>query len=106
MLPDALYARTLTWDDAQALAGESFELIADEAHPVATQMTVASVDLRSSADPLQFSIVFHGPPQPVLEQKTYRFRHARLGEYAIFITAIAHNPTATEYEACFTSRVR
>lgn len=104
MLPDALYARTLTWDDAQALSGESFELIADEAHPVGTPMTIASVDLRSAGDPLQFSIVFRGPPEPVLEQKTYRLRHARLGEYAIFITPIAHNPTATEYEACFTWR--
>jgi Domain of unknown function (DUF6916) len=104
MLPDELYSRRLTWDDAQHLAGEPVELIADEAKPVATLMTVASVEIRSAGDPFQFAIVFHGPPGTVLEQRTYRFRHRRLGEYAIFITAIAHNPTATEYEACFTSR--
>jgi hypothetical protein len=43
MLPDELYSRRLTWDDAQHLAGEPVELIADEAKPVATLMTVASV---------------------------------------------------------------
>ena len=104
MIPDELYARRLTWDDAQHLAGEPFELIADEAHPVATPVTVASVEIRSEGSPFQFSILFRGPPGAVLEQRTYRFRHRRLGEYAIFITPVAHNPTATEYEACFTSR--
>jgi hypothetical protein len=67
-------------------------------------MTVANVEIRSQGDPFQFAIIFRGPPGAVLEQRTYRFRHRRLGEYAIFITAIAHNSTATEYEACFTSR--
>ena len=104
MLPDALYSRRLTWEDAQTLAGESFEVISDETHTVGTHMTVASVDLRSDGDPLQFALIFRGPPDPVLEQRTYRFRHRRLGEYAIFITPVAHNPTATEYEACFTFR--
>src|SRR5258708_13395251 len=37
------------------------------------------------------SLVFRGPRQPQLSQRTYRVRHAQLGDYAIFITPIAQS---------------
>ena len=95
-------ARRLSWDEARGLAGESFEVIAGEANSHGTVVQVASVAERASAPAMvQFALVFRGPREPLLAQDTYRFRHARLGDFAFFITPIAQSADATDYEACF-----
>ncbi len=106
MLSEELLSRCLRWDDARGLAGESLELVPDEARPERVTMQVARVDLRA-ADPhmIQFSMVLLGPVEPVIAQRTYRLCHARLGEYALLVTPIARGAQGTQYEACISHAV-
>jgi hypothetical protein len=48
-----------------------------------------------------FSVLFRGPPEPVLPQATYQLGHAALGEHWIFIVPIARSERGTDYEAIF-----
>jgi hypothetical protein len=55
-----------------------------------------------------FSVVFHGPLEPVLPQGTYRLEHEQFGTLELFIVPIGPNevapgqaPTAMRYEAVF-----
>lgn len=102
MIDDALLSRPLPWEDAQTLPDESIDFFPDEASPAAVALRVVGVKAREgSGEQRQFSILFRGPPDPVFAQGTYRFRHARLGDYAIFITPVGKSPAGTDYEACF-----
>ena len=102
MLDPALLSRQLDLATARALGGESFEV--SDANPDAPLATLTVEGLREGpASPamVQFALSFRGPPEPFLPQATYRFRNARLGDYAIFITALGRTAQGYEYEACF-----
>jgi hypothetical protein len=102
MLEDELLQRRFTWEDAKDLGGESFDVFSDEVTNDAIALTVLSATNRHSAPHMvQFSMELRGPASPRLPQGMYRFRHARLGEYAFLITAISASADATEYQACF-----
>ena len=49
----------------------------------------------------QFSIVFHGPLEPVLPQRIYRLEHEELGGAELFIVPIGPEGGAMQYEAVF-----
>ncbi|HMC31423.1 MAG TPA: hypothetical protein VKL99_11360 [Candidatus Angelobacter sp.] len=48
-----------------------------------------------------FSLQFLGPFTPRLEQKIYRLEHEKLGDFEIFLTAIAADQQGTMYESVF-----
>jgi hypothetical protein len=56
-----------------------------------------------------FSVVFHGPLEPVMPQGTYHLEHEQFGALELFIVPIGPNepsapaeaPTAMRYEAVF-----
>jgi hypothetical protein len=48
-----------------------------------------------------FSLVFRGPPEPVLPQRIYRFEHHELGAFDLFIVPIGPDETGMQYEAVF-----
>jgi hypothetical protein len=48
-----------------------------------------------------FSLVFYGPPHPVLPQRIHRFEHATLGSFDLFIVPIGPLGDAMQYEAVF-----
>lgn len=56
-----------------------------------------------------FSVLFHGPIEPVLPQRVYRLEHDQLGPLELFIVPVGPNepsapgarPTAMRYEAVF-----
>lgn len=49
----------------------------------------------------QFSLILRGPLQPALEQGTYTFTHAQLGELTIFIVPIGRDAAGMSYQAVF-----
>ncbi len=53
----------------------------------------------SGRDP--FSIVFRGPLEPVLPQRTYRFEHDTHGVFDLFIVPIGPDESGMQYEAVF-----
>jgi hypothetical protein len=103
MIDQAILARRLEWSDARAFESARIELFLDDA-PGTPALPLAVVSVTQRAAPRgasQFSIVFRGPREPLLSQRTYRIRHATLGEFAFFITPIAQAGDKTDYEACF-----
>lgn len=96
-----LMARRLEWADAQALAGEALAIFPEEGGaPVA--FTVVSVKEHHRAPHmLQFAVSLRGPAKPIYAQHTYRVRHARLGDYAFFISPLGASESGVDYEACF-----
>lgn len=49
-----------------------------------------------------FRLEFSGPSDSLLEQRTYRMQHPRLGTIEIFIVPIARDDKRATYEAVFT----
>lgn len=57
---------------------------------------------------IPFSVVFHGPLEPVMPQGSYRVEHEHFGSVELFLVPIGpnevppgENPTAMRYEAVF-----
>lgn len=48
-----------------------------------------------------FSLIFHGPIQPVLSQAIYPILHTQLGRLEIFIVPIGPQDGQMQYEAIF-----
>lgn len=103
MLEPALYARQLTWVDAQRFVGQQILAIAPTAAgPVDVKLEVSSVAESPAAPGVhQFAICFEGPADSFLAQGTYQLRHSELGDFAVFMTPIARLPAGFAYEACF-----
>lgn len=80
------------------LIGETFAIFADDASPVEVELISADA---YKEDASQFSIVFRGPPEPVLPQSTYRIQHPKLGRRDLFIVPIGPDQMGMRYEAVF-----
>jgi hypothetical protein len=48
-----------------------------------------------------FSIVFRGPQNPLLPQRTYRVEHENLGAFELFLVPIGPDGEGMRYEAVF-----
>ena len=46
-----------------------------------------------------FSLLFHGPPTPLLPQRMYRFEHDQIGQFDLFIVPIGRDSAAIHYQA-------
>jgi hypothetical protein len=49
----------------------------------------------------QFSLFFHGPREPLLEQRIYRLAHEKLGELDLFLVPVGVEPEGALYECAF-----
>ena len=69
------------------------------------QATLEEVTARTSPKEYeQFSALFRGPVEPLLEQGTYLFRHADLGEFPLFMVPVACNASGALYEVCISQK--
>jgi hypothetical protein len=48
-----------------------------------------------------FALLFRGPAEPILEQRTYEFEHPELETLAIFIVPVGRDDAGIRYEAIF-----
>lgn len=48
-----------------------------------------------------FSLFFHGPSDPFLQQGIRKLKHAKLGELEIFLVPVARDKDGYQYEAVF-----
>ena len=54
----------------------------------------------------QFSVLFTGPEEPLLEQGRHRFKHSFMGLFELFIVPISSDKSGTCYEAVFSRKQR
>jgi hypothetical protein len=106
---------TLTAEDFQGKHGTRFRLSGESAEggsPASFEAELAEVNEHPAAAGTfraPFSLVFHGPLEPVMPQGTYRVEHEHFGTVALFIVPVGPNasaesgeaPTAMRYEAVF-----
>ena len=82
--------------------GDGFRLEFADHPPVdLTLVEAAPGPWQPAEGPTAFRLEFSGPPDPVLEQRTYRMTHDGLGNLDIFIVPIARTDEKTTYEAIF-----
>jgi hypothetical protein len=93
----------LTKESFEPRKGEVFRLSDEEAGEIDLRLAaVASTGLRGRAGREQFSLHFHGPPDPVLPQRIYHLENPEMGDLAIFLVPIHCDEDGAVYEAVFT----
>jgi hypothetical protein len=90
----------LTLATFEPLVGEPFTLDAGSERLALVLDTATALAARPGGrDP--FSLVFRGPPEPLLAQAIHPLDHAALGRLEIFIVPIGRDATGVSYEAIF-----
>jgi hypothetical protein len=97
----------LTFDLFEGRVGETFEVNVTEEQVVPLELAEA-IESTEAGGPgpdgqerLQFSLVFTGPGETVLQQGTYRVSHADLGELELFLVPLGPKSGGMQYEAAF-----
>lgn len=84
--------------------GDRFRIGIDGEGPLEVELIEAKGLSRVGASPGRresFSLLFLGPPHPLLPQRMYAFEHDVLGRLEIFIVPIARDDRGVSYEAIF-----
>jgi hypothetical protein len=85
--------------------GEAFRLLRDDGPTLDLELASVTPGLAPPDDAgrgrTPFSIVFRGPLEPVLPQRTYVFEHDELGSFELFIVPIGPDGAGMQYEAVF-----
>jgi uncharacterized protein DUF6916 len=86
---------------------ETFEVRGDSVAAVTLTLAETSVsDAPGGTGPdgterRQFSLLFRGPADPILPQRTHRLEHADLGALDIFLVPLGPDSEGMRYEAVF-----
>jgi hypothetical protein len=93
-----------TIETFRPLVGESFRVENDSDSLELELVAADELGERGGAPSgrVPFSLVFRGPPEPVLPQRIYRFEHDGMGAFEIFIVPIGRDADGIRYEAIFT----
>lgn len=92
----------LTLHDFTALQGERFELRCGDGGPWAAELLSAQRSGgQAYAGREPFTLLFRGPPAPVLPQRTYRVSCAARPAMDIFLVPVGAAADGVRYEAVF-----
>jgi len=78
-----------------------FGLTAQQFVPLVLVEARARRSPTGSAGGESFSLLFHGPAEPPLVQRTYPCAHAALGTFDLFIVPVGRDRHGFHYEAVF-----
>ena len=90
--------------DFEHLVGKSFDVPAEEAGEVFTQLILCEVSRLPHGHPARlepFSLIFEGSRGCALEQGTYWLIQPALGERAIFLVPLGDQGEMRRYQAIF-----
>ena len=100
---------TLELPRFEALVGQSFDLLVDDADPVTLKLTEAGPVGELSAKQAEelgkrqpFSLVFSGPPELYRPQGIGTLRNPELGELTVFLVQLNQTEEGSLFEAVFT----
>jgi len=83
--------------------GEAFRMRRD---PVSLELVLTETENVGSPSPSggrqPFSLVFTGPHEPLLPQRTYHLEHGEMGRLDLFLVPIGIGERGAQYEAVFT----
>jgi hypothetical protein len=91
---------SFTVDTFHGRVGETFSLPAD-----GVDLALVSAEAKPAGPGIReggaFSLLFHGPAEPMLEQAIRRVKHPELGEFGLFLVPVGRTAGGYEYEAAF-----
>jgi hypothetical protein len=95
---------------AEALSTR-FRVLVDAAQPLELQLFEVTAGMPTSGGPdaakyESFSLMFHGPGDRFLPQKTYSFEHNTMGSFALFIVPVGREGNEFKYQAIFNRRIK
>ena len=91
-----------TLDDFALLRGERFAMSIEPGEPLSAELLEAQALPQPPFNGRQpFSLIFAGPPVPVLPQRIYRLTHERLPVLEIFLVPVSADVTGVRYQAVF-----
>ena len=85
------------------LIGERFAIVADDGAELPVTLREASA-LGGQPAPggrVPFSLLFEGPPDPILPQRIYPLEHPALGRLELFLVPLQPERGRARYEAIF-----
>jgi hypothetical protein len=97
----------LSANDFTKYLNDTFYLSSDSEEPIeaelieVTEIETNEVPTGSNKRRNSFSIVFSGPPQPVLPQGIRALQHTEIGPLSLFIVPIGSDKKGMRYEAVF-----
>jgi hypothetical protein len=97
----------ITFDMFEGRVGETFELSVAGGPAILTELVEAVETAEpggtgpAGQDRQQFSLVFRGPPEPVLPQSTMGVDHDELGHLDLFLVPIGADGAGMRYQAVF-----
>jgi hypothetical protein len=91
----------LTVEDFTGRVGERFEFNAGAHGRFELELAGATAHEQGAAPRAPFSLVFHGPPEPVFAQQIFPLEHAELGELHIFLVPLGADSERARYQAVF-----
>ena len=82
--------------------GTKFQADVEDSKAVELEMVSAEdAGTNLAAGQEQFTIVFRGPLDQALEQRTYKIKHPQMGTFDLFLVPIRKAQDGLYYEACF-----
>jgi len=77
--------------------------VLDKESPAIVDVQLSEVrEGRSTDECEQFSLLFKGPAEPLLEQKMYEVENNQMGHFDLFLVPVAASDDGADYEAVFT----
>lgn len=92
----------MTYETFYALLGEKFEIALNDGSLVGLNIVEVSKARGENRPDNAFSVVFRGPPEPLLGQGTYVLGSKVTGPLPLFLVPIGETEDGLEYEAVFT----
>jgi hypothetical protein len=93
---------TFTAESMSSYVGDVFRVVVDEDLAFDTELIHVTPGQGVEGGRVPFSLVFRGPADLVVPQRTYRMEHPGLGAFEIFIVPIGPDEDGMGYEAVFT----
>jgi hypothetical protein len=88
--------------DFAPLCGERFMLMVGPDQALGAELLEAQALPQPPLNGRQpFSLVFGGPPAPLLPQRIYQVAHAQLPALELFLVPVAADPSGVRYQAVF-----
>lgn len=96
---------TLKRKDFARLLNQTFHIQADLPEPLACELIevnkLGSKKKKGQAGRRPFSVIFHGPVDPILSQRIYQVSHEKLGVLELFLVPVGQDKKGIQYEALF-----
>jgi hypothetical protein len=97
--------RRKTVDEFRLLVGRSFEIDAGPAKVALVLLEATELASPSAGSQSSFSLLFQGPPDRLLDQRTYSVAEESLGTVEIPLVAVGKTEQGFLYEAVLSSEV-